>query len=335
MSAIRPADFFRWATNIVNDPTTLQDNRTAITVALKDNGWVPFGIKPARQKMNESLYQLGLWSEWNLHASKQYKNSRSVFIGDYNFRSNTASASEILIGDGTKVSAICEKFNDPDIHCAVEEISAISSKDQALTWAEGDGNGLNASGASPTNQFIYLFMISKDDGTGDLATDIVLSGANVKANGAVIAAGYTHIRHICTLSYLAAGWRRFVYQSDNRILYLDDTNTQIAFNVSSATYANQTISDAGGNLFPTEYCIAKVIVESNAPNGVDNPIFRSHIGSAAATDDPNEFELTQQSMTFAFDLDETESKFRLKGVNANATGMSIYAIGYKNPAILD
>jgi len=326
----KPTNFYRWATNIVNDPTTLQDNRTAITVALQDNGWVPFGVKPARQKMNQSLYELGRWSEWNFHLASQYFEVGKVRILPGALSHDGATS--LVVVNGAGIGGILDNFTTSTIKLATSSIATLT-KDQSLTWAEGNG-GLRGFTTPMTDKYLYLFLISTPAGVTDLATDTVITGTNIKANSAILSAGYDYLRHIATLSYVNDGgtrWRPFVYSRDDMILFDEAGSGSQSFIDSSTSWVTKTLSDGGGNTFPTENTITKINL-THTSTSPETAAVKSYTGITEA-DEPNTKGFVYEEDSVLYTMDQTESKFRMKSAGGASASVQISPLGYKNPAV--
>lgn len=322
----RPSTFFRWATDIVNDPTTLQDNRTAITVALQDSGWVPFGVKPARQKMNQSFYENGRWSEWSFHLSAQLFQKNKVNITPGAIK---PVGTELQIVNGSGITAILDHFTDVTRKLTVDVVGGFD-KDQNLTWVAGDG-GLRSAGAV-TDQFVYVFMIATQTGIADIITDTDINGTNVKANAAVISGSYEYIRRIMTLSYIDTGggdrWRPFTYGHNDMIWYQEEfSGAGLVIGETLATYQQKTIVDAGGNLFPTENTVMECMIRENS--GAQLPVVKSYTSVPTAEEmSPFAF-FANEAMRLT--LQQTESSLSMKSLAAGASSIQFQALGYKNP----
>jgi len=180
----RPTEEFRWATNIVNDPTTLQNNRTTITLALKDSGWVPFGVKPARQKMNESLYQLGLWTDWNRDYTKydQLGNNGVHLAPGVLGLSGTSSISI----DSEKVTALLDNFTPAQPIAYTATSPGLFVRDNATLWTEA-GSGLRSYDPAVDDVWVHIFLVMRSDtGLTDIISDTSVIGTNIKANADII-----------------------------------------------------------------------------------------------------------------------------------------------------
>lgn len=328
--SIQPTAFYRWATNIVNDPTTLQDNRTPITLALQDNGWVPFGVKPERQKMNESLHQLGLWTEYQFTFAQQYFDKNKINMVAGSFKS---SGSSIVIVKGANMRFICDDFVTASNKTVVTQIPNFT-KNNEIAWSSG-GTGLRGYAGIVNDVFIYLFVISQPNGVSELISDTSPSGVNIKANLAVIASPFTFIRQIATLSYIDTGggnrFRPFIYSDNDMILYPEEFSGQgFVFTSSSATFQTKVITDTGGNLLPNELCIAKLIFQDN--NDVATPAAKSFTNITEA-DEPNSFGLSPGN-TIAMMFEQVDSSFRMhSGSSPSQAGIRVQVLGYQNPSI--
>ena len=339
-----------WATNIVVDPTTGQDNRrtTGLTSGERSSGYVPAAVKPSRQSMNTVLYELGLWTEYledewlpisDAIRDMFYHNRNGVFLQPGALYSN----SNLLTFDASKIGAVLEDPTSSSNDIPYYNVAGpIFDKDNNATWASGSGNGLKAYSGTVTDQHIYLFMVGKQTGFGfsaiDYATDTDPLGANVKtnANGPFITESYTHLKLIAVLPFInnvSDKFAEFVYGQDDMILYGDEqtasTNTAATTSGSFVTNTMHLQAPASAKAAPNE--ATNMLVDLRGNPSVASLILRADSLSTRT----GRITLTNNALDHVVHLLYTKnSTIQIASASGGSNAAFDYKVlGYKNPAV--
>jgi hypothetical protein len=247
-----------WANNVVNDPTTLQDNRRALTATEQSEGFTPAFVQPPRQAINQVLYELAKWTEYLKDEYLPFGGEYEKYIegrsnGVYMLPQAIWSNSNDLNIDQSRIGAMMYNSSDiTDISPYHLYNGTIISKDNEVSWSVGNGGGLKSYAGTPSNIFVHLFIIGKVDSAGvidsnsvDFATDTDINGANIIANVFPLFS-YTHLKRIAVLPYIDNGGRKFadfMYGHDDYIMYgQEQLVSPTTASTSSSTFGDLTLT---------------------------------------------------------------------------------------------
>jgi len=189
-----------WATNIELDPTTLVNNRRALTTAEKNIGFVPAGSKPSRQALNQVLHLLGGYTQYIYDELKPEVDTntfdvtrlkRSVYNGRAVSLASNALICDIINNrlniDTSRLGFVASSNGVPEIasfarNYLVSQIDPTNPtivKRPDIAWSEGNLGGLKAFPALLTENYVYLFAMVGSSNNIDFATDDNIVGTNV------------------------------------------------------------------------------------------------------------------------------------------------------------
>ena len=184
-----------WATNIELDPTTSVNNRRPLTTTEKDKGFVPAGMKPPRQALNQVLHELAGYTQYIHDELKPEvdENNKTLTLSAYNGR-GVSLASNSLICDSVnnylgfdtgRIAFVASSNGKPEIisdplrnYVMPRETTGILYKRPDIAWSQGILGGLKAFSGALTENYVYLFAMLGSSNI-EFATDDNIAGTNV------------------------------------------------------------------------------------------------------------------------------------------------------------
>jgi len=132
----KPTTKFQWASNLVVDPLTGENNRNAPGTTEQQNGFVPAFVYPLRQWVNWLFYIVGLWLDWldtelepqvSNNTSDIIMNGTSIGLNSTDIATNASDIATNASDIATNASDIAT--NVSDIATNASDIATKSTKD--------------------------------------------------------------------------------------------------------------------------------------------------------------------------------------------------------------
>lgn len=233
------------------------------------------------------------------------------------------------------ISAVCRPFNyqvlsDTDLIPAFFNESLGWSKRTDVVWDEGDGVGCNAYGSISTGMWIYLFVLTNDQGSVDFATDDDIRGVNISSNSDIIDAGYTHLACIggfpwisqssqIKFPHIISAYNNMFYYDEDEIIIHGITDDVTSYN---SRYLQMSTDDGNVNLLPPMVTQADISINNDSTGNIiyvkGNDFDYQRIPS----------QRMQKCLINALNVIE------YKWSNTGGNNAEILVHGYKNPALL-
>jgi hypothetical protein len=253
-----------WATNIELDPTTLVNNRRALTTTEKDKGFVPAGMKPSRQAFNQVLHLLGGYTQYIYDELKPEVDTntfdvtrlkRSVYNGRAVSLASNALICDIINNrlniDTSRLGFVASSNGVPEIASFARNY-LVSQTDPTnptivkrpdIAWSEGNLGGLKAFPALLTENYVYLFAMVGSSNNIDFATDDNIVGTNVATivSGHLDFDSYKCIALLPTTTTSGEILQPFVYVDDYIMYYYLAGGADI-LTANSTSWALATVS---------------------------------------------------------------------------------------------
>jgi len=132
----KPGTKFQWATNLVVDPLTGENNRDAPGTTEQQNGFVPAFVYPLRQWVNWLFYIVGLWLDWlDTELEPQVNtNVSNIATNTSNIATNTSNIATNVSNIATNTSNIAT--NVSNIATNTSNIATKSTKDSGTMYCK-------------------------------------------------------------------------------------------------------------------------------------------------------------------------------------------------------
>ncbi len=244
-------NLFEWAKQLILDPISGQNNRTALEQVYKDYGIKDFKEKPLRQKFNEALYQIsqnissldkvtGNFRSLNDFSLRSYAGTESVNSTEYTFLFLDASTTYFnMLTTNPSIASDAE----------IGSVGGNMKHDIDKAWTDvpdayPNAIGLNYTG-SPLVAGVYaVSCIKKVNGETNYIIDSI---QNLNFPAVVENAGYIYTRKLFPIVYDGTRIMPF-YINKKNIIYQTPNDNQIFNGAISANLTTMLIKDTNTNI---------------------------------------------------------------------------------------